>query len=125
MSETAGIVKRRPLGRGLGALIPEGPPATPPAERRVPIAEIRPNPRQPRRFFDEDRLAELAESIRHQGIVQPLVVRRVEHGYELIIGERRFRPPQRAGLDPGPGIATEGPKAGIPEMRLRGNIHGE
>ncbi len=125
MSETAGMVKRRPLGRGLGALIPEGPPATPSAERRVPIAEIRPNPRQPRRFFDEDRIAELAESIRHQGILQPLVVRRVEHGYELIIGERRFRAAQRAGLDRVPVVVKEVTDAESLEMALVENIQRE
>jgi len=125
MSETAGMVKRRPLGRGLGALIPEGPPATPPAERRVPIGEIRPNPRQPRRFFDEDRLTELAESIRHQGILQPLVVRRVEHGYELIIGERRFRAAQRAGLDRVPVVVKDITDAESLEMALVENIQRE
>ena len=125
MSETAGIVKRRPLGRGLGALIPEGPPVAPPAERRVPIGEIHPNPRQPRRFFDEERLAELAESIRHQGILQPLVVRRVEHGYELIIGERRFRAAQHAGLDRVPVIIKEVTSAESLEMALVENIQRE
>ena len=125
MSETASMVKRRPLGRGLGALIPEGPPAIPPAERRVPIGEIRPNPRQPRRFFDEDRLTELAESIRHQGILQPLVVRRVEHGYELIIGERRFRAAQRAGLDRVPVIVKDITDAESLEMALVENIQRE
>ena len=125
MSETAGMVKRRPLGRGLGALIPEGPPVAPPAERRVLIAEIRPNPRQPRRFFDEERTAELAESIRHQGILQPLVVRRVEHGYELIIGERRFRAAQRAGLDRVPVIVKEATDAESLAMALVENIQRE
>ena len=125
MSETAGIVKRRPLGRGLGALIPEGPPATASAERRVPIGEIRPNPRQPRRFFDEDRITELAESIRQQGILQPLVVRRVEHGYELIIGERRFRAAQRAGLERVPVVVKEVTDAESLEMALVENIQRE
>jgi ParB family chromosome partitioning protein len=119
------MVKRRPLGRGLGALIPEGPPATPPAERRVPIGEIRPNPRQPRRFFDEERISELAESIRQQGILQPLVVRRVDHGYELIIGERRFRAAQRAGLDRVPVVVKEVTDAESLEMALVENIQRE
>ena len=66
--------KRRALGRGLGALIPQGTPANPPpADRRVPVAEIRPNPHQPRRYFDDARLAELADSIKQQGILQPLM----------------------------------------------------
>ena len=61
------VLKRRGLGRGLGALIPEGVSMAPPAaERRVHVSEIRPNPRQPRRYFDEQRIAELADSIRQQ-----------------------------------------------------------
>jgi ParB family transcriptional regulator, chromosome partitioning protein len=74
MNEPVSMVKRRALGRGLGALIPEGTPLTPAVERRIPIADIRPNPHQPRRLFDDERIAELAESIRQQGILQPLLV---------------------------------------------------
>lgn len=125
MSEAAGTLKRRALGRGLGALIREGPPLAPPVERRVPVAEIRPNPRQPRRFFDDARMAELAESIRHQGVLQPLVVRQVEHGYELIIGERRFRAAQRAGLDRVPVVIKEVSDAESLEMALVENIQRE
>ena len=62
MSETVSLVKRRALGRGLGALIPQGTPANPPpADRRVLVTEIRPNPHQPRRYFDDARLTELAQ----------------------------------------------------------------
>lgn len=125
MSETASLLKRRPLGRGLGALIPEGTSVAPPVERRVPIGEIRPNPRQPRRFFDEERIAELAESIRHQGILQPLVVRKAEHGYELIIGERRFRAAQHAGLDRVPVIVKDVSDAESLAMALVENIQRE
>jgi ParB family chromosome partitioning protein len=124
MNETVSVAKRRALGRGLGALIPEGT-APPPVERRVPIAEIRPNPRQPRRFFDEERIVELAESIRQQGILQPLVVRKAEQGYELIIGERRFRAAQRAGLDRVPVIVKEVGDAESLEMALVENIQRE
>jgi len=125
MSEPVSLVKRRALGRGLGALIPEGTPLTPPVERRVPVGEIHPNPRQPRRFFDEDRIAELAESIRHQGILQPLVVRKVEHGYELIIGERRWRAAQKAGLERVPAVIKEVTDAESMEMALVENIQRE
>ena len=126
MSESSLGVKRRALGRGLGALIREAPaPATPSADRRVSIAEIRPNPRQPRRYFDEERLAELAESIRQQGILQPLVVRKVDDGYELIVGERRFRAAQRAGLDRVPVIVRDVTDAASLEMALVENIQRE
>ncbi|MBI3302789.1 MAG: ParB/RepB/Spo0J family partition protein [Deltaproteobacteria bacterium] len=125
MSEAAGSPKRRPLGRGLGALIPAGALLAPPAERRVLLSEIRPNPRQPRRFFDEERIAELAESIRHQGMLQPLVVRKADPGYELIIGERRFRAAQRAGLDRVPVVVKEVSDAESLEMALVENIQRE
>ena len=122
MSEAASGVKRRALGRGLGALIPQGAPLAPPVERRVPIAEIRPNPRQPRRVFDENRLAELAKSIHHQGMLQPLVVRQVDQGYELIIGERRLRAAQRAGLERVSVVIKEVSDAESLEMALVENI---
>ena len=126
MSESVLGLKRRALGRGLGALIRETPSANAPSpERRVPIAEIRPNSRQPRRYFAEERIAELAESIRHQGILQPLVVRKAEEGYELIIGERRFRAAQRAGLDRVPVIIKDVGDAESLEMALVENIQRE
>ena len=114
--------QRRGLGRGLGALIPESPrqadgdaaqgqpPVGPvdfaaPVEvlgahyRDIPVSAITPNPRQPRRTFDEDALEELAESIRQVGLLQPVVVRAAGPGrYELIMGERRWRASERAGL---------------------------
>lgn len=120
------IPKRRGLGRGLGALIPEGVSMAPPAaERRVHVSEIRPNPRQPRRYFDEQRIAELADSIRHQGVLQPLVVRKADSGYELIVGERRFRAAQRAGLERVPVIVKEVSDAESLEMALVENIQRE
>ncbi|MBM4255616.1 MAG: ParB/RepB/Spo0J family partition protein [Deltaproteobacteria bacterium] len=126
MSETVSLVKRRALGRGLGALIPQGTATTPPpADRRVLIAEIRPNPNQPRRYFDDVRLTELAESIKQQGILQPLIVRKVEPGYELIIGERRLRAAQKAGLDRVPVIVKEVTDAQSMEMALVENIQRE
>jgi ParB family transcriptional regulator, chromosome partitioning protein len=126
MSESALGLKRRALGRGLGALIRDTPSSVvPPAERRVPIAEIRPNPRQPRRYFDEERIAELSESIQHQGILQPLVVRKLDDGYELIIGERRFRAAQRAGLERVPVIIKDVSDAESLEMALVENIQRE
>ncbi|MGE0825038.1 MAG: ParB/RepB/Spo0J family partition protein [Candidatus Binatia bacterium] len=125
MSEPASLVKRRALGRGLGALIPEKALLAPPVERRISIAEIRPNPRQPRRYFADERIAELAESIKTQGILQPLVVRKIDNGYELIIGERRLRAAQRAGLDRVPVVIKEVSDAQSMEMALVENIQRE
>lgn len=94
------------LGRGLAALIGEADedldqPDRPRGQRRVPIEFLRPNPRNPRKNFAEEELAELAESIRQRGIVQPIVVRAlpaVPNAFEIVAGERRWRAAQRAGL---------------------------
>jgi ParB family chromosome partitioning protein len=98
--------ERRGLGRGLSALMadayltPEEPNAPPRrAETHVPIEFIEPNPDQPRRTFDADRLEELAASIREKGVIQPLIVRRhprKESHYEIVAGERRWRAAQIA-----------------------------
>ncbi len=125
MSEVAVNGKRRALGRGLSALIPKGTSLDTPAERQVPISEIRPNPRQPRRYFNEAKIAELAESIRNQGILQPLVVRKIPQGYELILGERRFRAAQRAQLERVPVIVKEVSDAESLEIALVENIQRE
>jgi ParB family transcriptional regulator, chromosome partitioning protein len=98
-------LRKRGLGRGLGALIPGGQPVTerarplPPTERTAAVTNIVPNPFQPREVFDEAAIDELAASIREKGLLQPLLVRPLGDGYQLIAGERRFRAAQRAGLD--------------------------
>jgi ParB family transcriptional regulator, chromosome partitioning protein len=94
---------RKALGKGLEALfpVPGAPPvsaATAP-EATVPVDEIVANAEQPRRHFDTDALASLADSIRRHGLLQPLVVRRVAGHYELIAGERRLRASKLAGLE--------------------------
>lgn len=96
---------RKRLGRGLAALIGDmDKPVQPSAPRmgadgRVPIEHVRPNPRNPRRNFPEAELADLAQSIREHGIVQPVVVRPAAgDGFEIIAGERRWRAAQLAGL---------------------------
>jgi ParB family chromosome partitioning protein len=99
------------LGRGLGALIPPGAAesnATPAAGLQdIPIASIRPNPYQPRGNFDEETLGALADSIREVGILQPVLVRPAEDGYELIAGERRWRAARRVGLQTIPALVRE------------------
>jgi ParB family chromosome partitioning protein len=93
--------QRRRLGRGLEALL--GPsPTTAEAQSdgslvQIPLAQVRPNPYQPRRAFDPDALAELAESLRISGLLQPVAVRPADGGYELIAGERRLRAADQLG----------------------------
>lgn len=96
--ETA--TKRRALGRGLDALIPGvGNEQSGSDLAIVPLSAIRPNPMQPRQTFREETVADLAESIRQKGVLQPLLVRRIgAASYELIAGERRLRAAERAGL---------------------------
>lgn len=139
------------LGRGLGALLggvsPLARPAVPVAEpaapttttatappavpdmrervERVPIARVRPCPLQPRKDFSEEALRELADSIREQGIVQPLIVRERGEHYELIAGERRWRAAQLLGLAEVPVIVREADDRAVLEMALIENLQRE
>jgi len=99
--------KRMALGKGLGALLPEFGQAESKTLLYCGIEEVFPNPSQPRKQFDESRLQELAESIREKGILEPLLVRRTDQGYELIVGERRWRAAQKAGLREVPVLVKE------------------
>ena len=108
--------KRPALGRGLSALIPDSPtPVASAADRslEIDIDLLRPNKFQPRTHVDDDRIEELSRSIRANGIIQPIVARKVEQGYEIIAGERRWRAAQRAGLLKVPVVVRD-----IPEDRL-------
>jgi ParB family transcriptional regulator, chromosome partitioning protein len=124
---------RKALGRGLDALIPgAGRAAVPapepisesgPADTLVAIDKIVPNPRQPRVEFDETALAELASSIRAQGIIQPLLVRRMDDGnFELVAGERRLRAAERAGLTHVPVFVRETSDVESLELALVENL---
>jgi ParB family chromosome partitioning protein len=96
--------KRPALGRGLSALIPDAAPAPPPRAPEpyrpveLDLDRLVPNPHQPRLQIDDARLDELAQSIRSNGVIQPVVVRRAGDHYEIVAGERRWRAAQRAGL---------------------------
>src|SRR5271165_848243 len=116
MAEDAARTEHRPrLGRGLAALLgaaPEEPEAVAMARgaRKAPIEFLRPNPRNPRKRFDDIELDELAASIRERGVIQPVLVRaipRVADAYEIIAGERRWRAAQRAGQHDIPIIVLE------------------
>jgi ParB family transcriptional regulator, chromosome partitioning protein len=143
--------QKRGLGKGLGALIPSGAPVSGgipgihgavataqyetgepelPIEgaylEEVPVGSIRPNPRQPRQIFDEDTLAELAASISVVGLLQPVVVRKAGQGsFELIMGERRWRASQLAGIDVIPAIVRETSDDDLLRNALMENLHRE
>lgn len=109
MSEqhTGRSFRRRGLGRGLEALLSPGPDAgegAEPALVNLDPRTVEPNPEQPRRTFDEEELASLAESIRLHGLLHPIVVQRDDGGYRLVAGERRLRAAQRAGVSAIPAI---------------------
>lgn len=118
------------LGRGLSALIGEAPsPPTstsaPGGVRPIEVARIRPNPAQPRQLFDEAALDELAASIAERGVLQPILVRPVENGFELVAGERRWRAAQRAQLHEIPAIIREFDEESRAEVALIENIQRE
>jgi ParB family chromosome partitioning protein len=91
------------LGRGLAALVAEFP-AGQVSLIELEITQVKPNPRQPRTHFDDDAIAALAESIKSEGVVQPIIVRDAGEGYQIVAGERRWRAAQRAGLTTIPAI---------------------
>ncbi|MDX6593427.1 MAG: ParB family transcriptional regulator, chromosome partitioning protein [Gaiellales bacterium] len=97
------MAKNRGLGRGLAALVAEFP-AGQVSLIELEITQVKPNPRQPRTHFDDDAIAALAESIKSEGVVQPIIVRDAGEGYQIVAGERRWRAAQRAGLTTIPAI---------------------
>ena len=119
--------RRSGLGRGLDALLPSEESAP---ERRtgllhLPVDAIRPNPRQPRRGFDDASLDELAASIEQLGVLQPLLVRRTPDGHELVAGERRLRAARLAGLEEIPVVEVDTDQRGSLERALVENLHRE
>jgi len=116
-------LKKSSLGRGLDALIPKED-----KEHDYTVAsinEIKPNIFQPRKEFDEEAISELASSIKEKGILQPLVVRMIAGGYEIIAGERRWRAAQRAGITRVPVIIKEASDREVLELALIENLQRE
>jgi ParB family transcriptional regulator, chromosome partitioning protein len=121
---------RSRLGRGLAALIGDiGAEANTVerarSQRRVPIEFLRPNPRNPRRNFSDEELAELAQSIKERGVIQPVVVRPVrgaKDSFEIIAGERRWRAAQRAGLHDIPIVSLEATDGEALELAIIENV---
>ena len=127
---------RRALGKGMGALLPtrtHTQPLAPSPEPwephesslNIPVDSIQPNPLQPRRVFQDNRLEELAQSIRANGIIQPLVVRLVNGRYQLVAGERRWRAAKLAGVALVPVVVREIPDNRLLEITLIENIQRE
>lgn len=114
-------MKRTALGRGLSALLPEQPQNNEEL-REIDIDLIEPNPEQPRTRFTEQALEELTQSIRENGIVQPIVVRRKGGRFELVAGERRWRAAQRAALNKVPAVVREISDDKMLELALIENI---
>ncbi|HZB82982.1 MAG TPA: ParB/RepB/Spo0J family partition protein [Rubrobacteraceae bacterium] len=119
------MVGRRGLGRGLSALISAGDSVGGLRFEEVPVSAIRPNTHQPRRNFSEASIKELAASIREVGILQPLVIRSTEIGFELIAGERRLRAAKEVGLDRVPVLIREAAESESMEMALVENLQRE
>jgi len=112
------------LGRGLDALL-SAPGPEPRRVLEVEVHRIQPNPRQPRARFDEESLTDLAQSIRSNGILQPILVRPNDGKYEIIAGERRWRAAQKAGLQRVPVLIREAADAQVLELALVENIQRE
>ena len=110
------------LGRGLSALLSHTAATASEELLEIDIDLIEPSPAQPRTHFDEVRLEELAQSIRSNGIVQPLLVRRRGGRYQIVAGERRWRAAQRAGLQRVPAVVREIPDDKLLELALIENI---
>ena len=123
---------RKALGKGLSALLPTRTPipiassqAHEDIAQTIPVDAIEPNPHQPRRVFQNERLAELAQSIRANGVIQPIVVRRIGDKFQLVAGERRWRASRLAGLTHVPVVIQEIPDDRLLEITLIENIQRE
>jgi ParB family chromosome partitioning protein len=117
-------MKKKVLGRGLEALIPEAKQSETPLTE-IDIDRISPNPNQPRLVLDEQRLGELTDSIRENGVLQPVLLRPFGKGYQLVAGERRLSAAQRAGLMKIPAVIREVPDDRLLELALVENIQRE
>ncbi|MBN3524293.1 ParB/RepB/Spo0J family partition protein [Paenibacillus apiarius] len=113
------------LGRGLDALIPSLSVNDDDKVVEVSLQQLRPNPYQPRKNFDEQSIQELAESIKQHGVIQPIIVRSVLKGYEIIAGERRFRASQLLGQATIPAVVRNFSDQQVMEIALIENLQRE
>ncbi len=115
-------MSRQALGKGLGALLPSTDLDT---VRKIQLNQIKPNPYQPRKDFDPEALKELADSIKEHGVLQPVLLRKTDTGYELIAGERRFRAAQLAGLEEIPSLVKDVDDKSMGQIALIENLQRE
>ncbi|MBD2848014.1 ParB/RepB/Spo0J family partition protein [Paenibacillus sp. IB182496] len=113
------------LGRGLDALIPSLSVSEDDKVVEVPLEQLRPNPYQPRKTFDDDSIRELAESIKQHGVIQPIIVRSVLKGYEIIAGERRYRASSLIGMKTIPAVVRSFSDQQVMEIALIENLQRE
>ncbi len=125
-------VKKRGLGKGLSALIPDEPvidienvDSSDEKIKFIDITIVQPNKEQPRRDFDKDSLNELVDSIKKHGILQPIIVRKLDEGYEIVAGERRWRAAREAGLNTVPALVKELNQVEVSQIALIENIQRE
>jgi ParB family transcriptional regulator, chromosome partitioning protein len=117
------VSRQHGLGRGLGALLSSpGPEAGSPITVELAVDSISPNPKQPRKSFDDKALQELSASMSQTGVLQPVVVRRLGDGYQLIVGERRWRAAKLAGIPRIPALIREASDAQSLELALVENL---
>ncbi|MCM3627629.1 ParB/RepB/Spo0J family partition protein [Paenibacillus glycanilyticus] len=113
------------LGRGLDALIPSLSVSEDDKVIEIQLTQLRPNPYQPRKTFDDESIKELAESIKQHGVIQPIIVRTVLKGYEIIAGERRFRASQLCGNSTVPAVVRAFSDQQVMEIALIENLQRE
>lgn len=118
-------MKRRGLGRGLDSLIPKSPETEPEGYSMVSTDLLKPNTSQPRKHFEQSTLEELAESIKENGIIQPLIVREKNGGFEIVAGERRWRAAKIAKLEKLPVVIRTATDQDVAELTLIENIQRE
>ena len=119
------MVSKRGLGKGLGALIPEGEESDRNSIVEIKITDIEANDRQPRKAFNDETLVDLSESIKEHGVVQPIIVRKLGSSYQIIAGERRWRAARLAGKKTIPAIVKECSDLEVMELALIENLQRE
>lgn len=118
-------MKKSGLGKGLGALIPENEQELTNSVVELKITDIESNEKQPRKIFDDEALRNLADSISEHGVVQPIIVRKVENGYQIVAGERRWRASRLVGKKTIPAIIKDYSNIEVMEIALIENIQRE
>jgi ParB family chromosome partitioning protein len=119
------MINKRGLGKGLGALIPENEEKVGNSITEIKLTDIEPNDKQPRKEFDDIALTDLSESIKEHGVVQPIIVRKLGSGFQIIAGERRWRASRLAGKKTIPAIIKDCTNLEVMELALIENLQRE